>query len=151
MNKRISGLKSLTAATALLAFAASNVALSADTVAADTHVEGSRSYSLLDDPFMISLGTFLLTTKTKLELDGTSGATGTEIDTKKDLGFRDADRFRLDATWRFAPKHKVRAMYFSVNQSNTRTLDRDLVLDDVTYHTNVSVTAKNSTNVRAGV
>ena len=84
-------------------------------------VEGARDYSLLNDRFTVSLGTFLLTTQTKIAINGTAGNNGTEIDTEEDLGFRDADRFRLDATWRFAPKHKVRAMYFSVDQRNTRS------------------------------
>ncbi len=109
MNKRMLCLKSLAFAPVLLALAASNVALSADTVAGDTQVEGSSAQSLLDDRFMVSLGTFLLSQKTKIAIDG-AGGNGTVIDTEKDLGFKDADRFRLDATWRFAreaqdPRH----------------------------------------------
>ena len=132
----------------VLALAASNVALSANTtVAADTQVEGQREYSLLDDKFMISAGTFLLTTKTNVSINGTAGNIGTEIDTKKDLGFRDADRFRLDATWRFAEKHKIRAMYFSISQSNTRNIDHSITVGDTVYPVNASITAKNSTSV----
>jgi hypothetical protein len=146
MNKRNFGLTLI--APALLGFAAvPDVALSADTVADDTQVEGSRENSLLDDKFMVSLGTFLLTTKTNISIDGSAGNQGTEIDTKKDLGFRDADRFRLDATWRFAPKHKVRAMYFSIAQSNTRNIDHSITVGDTVYPVNGSITAKNSTSV----
>lgn len=116
-------------------------------IPADTKVEGTREGSLLDDKFMVSLGTFLLTTQTKIAIDGTAGNSGTVIDTEEDLGFRDADRFRLDATWRFAPKHKIRAMYFSVNQKNTRELDREITVGDTTYPVSVEVTAENSTKV----
>jgi hypothetical protein len=122
------------------------LALAAETPAADTKVEGSRSYSLLNDRFMVSAGTFLLTQKTNITIDGAAG-NGTEIDTKKDLGFKDADRFRLDATWRFAEKHKLRAMYFSVNQSHTQTLTRDITAGDTVYHANVDLTGKQSVDV----
>jgi hypothetical protein len=147
MNNRKTGLKLLAVAPLLLAAAASNVALSADTIAADTQVEGSSGYALLDDRFMVSLGTFLLSTTTKVQINGAAGAGGTVIDTAKDLGFKDADRFRLDATWRLARKHKIRAMYFSIAQSNTKNLERDITVGDTVYHTNATVTARNSTNV----
>ena len=126
MNNWYSGNRLLRLRTRIWLLAASGLAMSAETPAAGTSVEGSRDYSLLDDRFMVSLGTFLLTTQTKIAIDGTSGNNGTEIDTEKDLGFRDADRFRLDATWRFAPKHKVRAMYFTrLPEEHPRTRRRD--------------------------
>ena len=66
-------------------------------------VEGSRDYFLLDDRFMVSAGTFLLTTQTKIAINGTAGNNGTEIDTEEDLGFRDADPFAASMrAWRFA-------------------------------------------------
>ncbi|MEY2853447.1 MAG: hypothetical protein RL030_579, partial [Pseudomonadota bacterium] len=120
---------------------------SAESGTGNIKVEASRESPLLDDAFMVSLGTFLLTTKTKISIDGTAGNSGTVIDTKKDLGFKDADRFRLDATWRFAPNHKIRAMYFSISQSNTQMLDRDITVGDTVYPVNIEVTARNSTTV----
>jgi hypothetical protein len=120
---------------------------SADSMPVKAEVAATRDSPLLDDPFMVSLGTFLLTTKTRVSIDGTAGNSGTVIDTKKDLGFKDADRFRLDATWRFAPNHKIRAMYFGISQSNTQTLDRDITVGDTVYPVNIEVTAKNSTTV----
>jgi hypothetical protein len=146
MNKRLLCLKLSAVAPVLAALAASNVALSADAPAADTQVEASSPRSLLDDRFMISLGTFLLSQKTKVEIDG-AGGNGTEIDTEKDLGFKDADRFRLDATWRFAEKHKIRAMYFNVGQSATKQLERSITVDDTTYPVSATVTSKKSTDV----
>ncbi|MEY2854407.1 MAG: hypothetical protein RL030_1539 [Pseudomonadota bacterium] len=131
----------------LFILVAPGLGYSADESAGSIKVNASRNSPLLDDPFSVSLGTFLLTTKTKISIDGTGGNSGTVIDTKKDLGFKDADRFRLDATWRFAPNHKVRAMYFSISQSNTQMLDRDITVGDTVYPVNVEVTAKNSTSV----
>jgi hypothetical protein len=146
MKKQITIYGSLSIAAVILALNVPGLALAAETPAADTKVEGSRSYSLLNDRFMVSAGTFLLTQKTNITIDGAAG-NGTEIDTKKDLGFKDADRFRLDATWRFAEKHKLRAMYFSVNQSHTQTLTRDITAGDTVYHANVDLTGKQSVDV----
>jgi hypothetical protein len=148
MKMRNTNIKTLGLFSIALVLAAPGLVLAADTtVAADTEVEGSRDYSLLDDKFMVSLGTFLLTTKTNISINGSAGNQGTEIDTKKDLGFRDADRIRLDATWRFAPKHKVRAMFFNLAQSNTRNIDHSITVGDTVYPINGSITAKNSISV----
>ena len=103
--------------------------------------------SLLNDKFMVSLGTFLLDTKTKISVDGTTGNSGTVVDLDRDLGFKDSDRFRLDATWRFAPRHKVRALYFDTNESRTKTLERSLTIGDTVYPVNASLTAENSTRI----
>jgi hypothetical protein len=147
MNNWLSGNRVLRFAPVLLVLATPSLAMSAETPAAGTNVEGSRDYSLLDDRFMVSLGTFMLTSETKLAINGTGGNNGTEIDTEKDLGFRDADRFRLDATWRFAPKHKVRAMYFTVSQKNTRELENEITVGDTTYPVTAEVSANFSTKV----
>jgi hypothetical protein len=102
---------------------------------------------LLNDRFMVSLGTFLLNTETKVSVNGSSGATGTVIDLNKDLGLKDANRFRFDATWRFKPHHKLRAMYFDTSQSSTRTLSSSITIRDTVYPVNAAVTAKTSTTI----
>jgi hypothetical protein len=131
----------------LILAVAPGVARAADGDPVKAEVQVSRNSPLLDDPFNVSLGTFLLTTETRISIDGTAGNSGTVIDTEQDLGFKDSDRFRVDATWRFAPRHKVRAMYFSISQSNTQVLDRDITVGDTVYPVNVEVTAENSTSV----
>jgi hypothetical protein len=103
--------------------------------------------SLLDDKFMVSLGTFLLDTKTEISVNGSTGNSGTVVDLNRDLGLKDSDRFRLDATWRFAPRHKIRALYFDTNQSKTKTLERSLTIGDTVYPASASLTAENSTTI----
>ena len=102
---------------------------------------------LLNDTFTASLGTFLLDTRTTISLDGSAGNSGTVVDLKRDLGFKDSDRFRVDATWRFAKRHKVRLMYFDTSRSGTTTLDRDITIRDTVYAVGGDVTAENSTTV----
>ena len=64
----------------------------------------------LGDAFHLSLGTFVVNTDTKLRLDGDAGEQGRQIDWEKNFGEGDVNRFRLDGYWRFADRHKLRAL-----------------------------------------
>lgn len=100
----------------------------------------------LTDRFSVSLGGFLLNTKTTIRVDG-EGTRGTEIDSERDLGLKDSDRFRADAYWRMTPRQKLRVMYFSTSNEANKTLDRDLIFNDTVYPVNLDVHAKNETTV----
>src|SRR4030095_13238665 len=50
-----------------------------------------------------------------------------------------ATRARIDALWRINPKHHVRLLYFNNSTSRTKTLDRDIVWGDTTYHVGANV------------
>ncbi|MBS0579285.1 MAG: hypothetical protein JSR36_08495 [Proteobacteria bacterium] len=93
----------------------------------------AESTGLLNDTIDVSLGTFLLSTDTRVTLNGTTGDLGTDVNLGRDLGIHDANRFRVDATWRFFKRHKLRAMYFSNNQRADKSIDRDLTIGDTTY------------------
>jgi len=113
----------------------------------DVQASAESGSGPLNDRFMLSLGTFLLSTNTKVQVNGTGGSTGTEVDFDKDLGLKDSDRFRVDGTWRFFQRHKLRAMYFSTSQSRTRDLDRDITIGDTTYPIDGSIKATNDTTI----
>lgn len=100
----------------------------------------------LNDRFNFQLGGFLLSTETTVRVDG-EFTRGTEIDTERDLGLEDSDRFRIDAYWRIAPKHKIRLMYFDTSNEANRTLDRELVFNDTVYPVNLDVHAGTETQV----
>jgi hypothetical protein len=80
-------------------------------VAPAVHAEAGNP---LTDRFSVSLGGFLLNTETTIRVDG-EGTRGSEIDTERDLGLSDSDRFRVDAYWRMTPRQKLRVMYFETN------------------------------------
>jgi hypothetical protein len=105
------------------------------------------STGLLDDTISLSLGTFLLSTDTHVTLNGHSGQTGSDVDLGRDLGVGDSNRFRVDATWRFAKRHKLRAMYFDTSQRAEKTIDRTLVIGDTTYDVGASLQSTNSTKI----
>src|SRR5688572_11934163 len=60
--------------------------------------------------FSVELGTFLVSTDTKVRVDGSAGEEGTDFDAERTLGFNDSTRFRADAAWRFASRHSITAM-----------------------------------------
>lgn len=99
----------------------------------------------LNDRFSVSLGGFLLNTSTEIRVDGE--AAGTEINTERDLGLQDSDRFRIDAYWRMTPRQKLRLMYFDTNNTATKTLERDIEVGDEIYEVDLDVRAKTETQV----
>lgn len=102
----------------------------------------SRGPNLLEDPFQISLGTYIVSADTTIRLDATNEDTGTTVDWDRVVGGGDANRFRLDGAWRFADRHKVRAMWFDFSRSRTEALDREIEWGDEVFPVSVEATAK---------
>jgi hypothetical protein len=100
----------------------------------------------LTDRFSVGVGTFLLSTSTRVRVDGTVGS-GAVIDAERDLGLHDADRFRIDTYWRFAERHKVRAMYFDTKRTAEHTIDRDLQVGDTVFPIDARLDASMQTRV----
>jgi len=111
-------------------------------VAPALHAEAGNP---LNDKFSVSLGGFLLSTKTTLRVDG--DVRGTEINSGRDLGLKDSDRFRLDAYWRMTPRQKLRLMYFDTNNSAVKTLEREIEVGDDVYPVDLEVEARTKTQV----
>jgi hypothetical protein len=100
-----------------------------------------------DNRFQVELGTFFVSTDTTMRVDGEVTQTGTSFDAEQELGFDDANRFRAEAAWRFAPRHRLRAMYFDNDRSNTRRLDEEIEFDDTTFPVGAEVNAQNRTTI----
>lgn len=103
---------------------------------------GEDSPGVLRDTFNIALGTFIVNTDTTLRLDGEAGEQGTQIDWEKNFGEGDAYRFRLDGYWRFAERHKLRALVFSSSRSGSRTFEDDITWDGETFPASAAVDGK---------
>ena len=73
--------------------------------------EGTTARGPIDQDWQFSLGTFLVTSDTKLKVNGDT-IEGTDVNWENTFGLKDKDQFRLDAFWRFAERHKLRAMWF---------------------------------------
>lgn len=96
----------------------------------------------LGDSFYIAVGTFIVDTDTTLRLDGDAGQQGIPIDWEKNFGDGDVNRFRLDAYWRFADRHKLRALVFSSSRSASRTFDDEIEWGGETFQANAAIDGK---------
>jgi hypothetical protein len=84
-------------------------------------------------PFHVSLGTFLVNSDTEVQVDGRLNS-GTPIDWEKTFGDEgDQTRVRLDGSWRFAKRHKVRAMIFNTSRSDSREFEQDIEWEDEVF------------------
>jgi hypothetical protein len=102
----------------------------------------SDAPNVLSDAFYIAVGTFVVNTDTTLRLDGDAGEQGKPIDWEKNFGEGDVNRFRLDGYWRFADRHKVRAMVFSSSRSGSRTFADDVDWGGETFQANATIDGK---------
>jgi hypothetical protein len=100
------------------------------------------SPNLLDDTFMASLGVFILDSKTTVRLDGPSGEVGTNFDWEEGFGGSDGSRFRIDGAWRFADRHKVRAMWFNFSRERSAVFDREVEWGDATFPIGATIDGK---------
>jgi hypothetical protein len=94
---------------------------------------------LLNDRFNVSLGTFAVRTDTTVRVDGSVTDLGTPIDWEETFGKGDANRFRVDAYWRFADRHKLRALVFDSRANRTVTLDKEIEFDGEFFPVNARV------------
>jgi hypothetical protein len=95
----------------------------------------------LTDRFQVTLGTFFVTNEPTVQLDGDTEE-GDRVDWDKKLGEVDATRLRLDGYWRFAPRHKVRAMAFRMSRENDVVLGENIDWGGHTYPLSAQVRAK---------
>jgi hypothetical protein len=95
--------------------------------------------NLLEDKFNVTLGTFILESNSRVRLDGPTGELGTDFDWEQNFGGSDANRFRVDGAWRFADRHKVRAMWFNFSHNRSAVFDEEVDWGDVTFPVDVTV------------
>jgi hypothetical protein len=94
---------------------------------------------LLQRDFFVSLGTFTVNADTDVRLAGEAGS-GTPVDFDRTFGDEDTTRLRLDAYWRFADRHKLRAIWFDASTDATRNLDAEIDWGDETFPVGAAVT-----------
>lgn len=92
----------------------------------------------LDDAFAVSLASFVLSSDTKVRLDGDTSA-GTEFDWENTFGIGDATRFRVDGQWRFAERHKLRFLWFKNSNTRSKKFEQDIEWNGVVYPVSAKV------------
>jgi len=83
------------------------------------------------DKYMLRLGGYIVdNSDTQFSIAGDLGL-GTVIDYSKDLGGESRDTVpRIDAYYRFNPRHRINFTAFSIDRSGVRTLAVDVVIND---------------------
>jgi hypothetical protein len=98
--------------------------------------------------FIVDAGYFFVSTDMRVRVDGeTTASVGSDVDYDDTFGIGDFDRFRAEASWRIAPRHLLRAMYFQNNRSASRSLERDVSFGDETFPLGVTVNARSELTV----
>jgi hypothetical protein len=97
-----------------------------------------ESPDVLEDPWQLSLGSFIVDSDTDVRLDGDT-QTGTNVDWENTFGGGEVTRFRIDGQWRFAERHKARFMWFNSSRSRSRTLSEEINWGDETFPVNAKV------------
>ena len=102
----------------------------------------------LESKFIVDVGYFFLSTDMRVRVDGdTPSEVGSDIDYDDTFGIGDFDRFRVDASWRIAPRHLMRAMYFQNNRHATRAIDREVNFGEETFPVGVTVDAHSNLTI----
>jgi hypothetical protein len=94
---------------------------------------GAEAPDLLKEPFIVSLGSYVISADTSVRVDGDAGERGTRVNWERTFGGGDLTRFRVDLQWRFAEHHKLRALWFNSDRSKTKTIDREINWGDTTF------------------
>ena len=102
----------------------------------------------LESKFIVDVGYFFLSTDMRVRVDGeTTAETGSDVDYDDTFGIGDFDRFRAEGSWRIAPRHLIRGMYFQNNRSATRSIDREVEFGGETFPVGASVTAQSDLTI----
>lgn len=97
---------------------------------------------LLSERFSVAAGGFILDTDTTLRYDANGLDRGTEFNWEDKFGDGDVTRFRVDAHWRFAERHKLRAMWFSTERDATQAVDETLEWGNASFPVGVEISSR---------
>jgi hypothetical protein len=97
----------------------------------------------MDERFRLDLGGFFQKFTTTIRVDSATLGRGTEISLEDDLGISaNQTNFRADGYWRFGRHARVDFGYTGWNRGASRTLDRDIVVGDTTYHAGATLDSR---------
>lgn len=103
----------------------------------------------LEDDFWLQVSAYWANVDTDIRVDAVATpGDGTEIDLEDDLGFDDKEVLpSFYGGARLGSGFSIAGEYYSLNRDTVATLDRDIVVQDVTYPTNATLTAGFDTDI----
>ena len=95
------------------------------------------------DKWMLRLGAYIVDgSDTQFSVAGDIGL-GTVIDYSRDLGGESRDTIpRIDAYYRFNPRHRIDFTSFSIDRAGSRTLSIDITIDDQDFSANETLNSE---------
>jgi hypothetical protein len=100
------------------------------------------------EKFKLTAGLFVPINNTKVQVEASGTANGTDIDFNKDLGFGASQlTFLANFQWRISRRSRVNLAYYNMNRTATHTLQKDITFNDQVYHINSSVSTYFNTSI----
>lgn len=91
----------------------------------------------------LQAGAYLPTFNSDVTIDSAALGTGTTVDLENDLGVDESlTSFRVDAFWRFLPRHRLDASYYRLERDGSRVVNRTLRIGDQTFTVGATVTSE---------
>ncbi|WP_149206735.1 hypothetical protein [Flavobacterium johnsoniae] len=92
--------------------------------------------------FKATAGAFFPVNNTEVEVNGTNGRIGTDIDFERDLGFQNNTvSFFGTFEWRASRRSRFNLEYFYLKRNSTKTLQKEIEFKDHVYPVNAEVAA----------
>ena len=113
-----------------------------------TSDESTPAQHLINDKWVITAGTFILSSNLDANLNGNANTTYQKVDFDQEFGTNsDVTVIRAGILWRWTPRQHLRFEFFHNRVSGTRTLDKNIEWGDYTFLANASVSAKNTFDI----
>lgn len=112
-----------------------------------TNSDELQDYNVEDLPwhgrrFKVTAGAFFPVNNTEVEVNGTNGNIGTDIDFEKDLGFQNNTvSFFGTVEWRASRRSRFNLEYFYLKRNSEKTLQKEIEFQDHTYPVDAKVSA----------
>lgn len=89
-------------------------------------------FSPTEERLRLSLGTVYLDSKTTLQIDSSSGVTGTPVNAENDFGMNKDDfEAKFQLMLRLGERNRVRFDYFSLDRTGNTTINKDILFRNV--------------------
>jgi len=99
-----------------------------------------------EETFKVNLGGIINQNNTSLRLDSSSGSSR-EVNLE-DAGLQeDSSSFLGEATWRFAPKHRIGVQTFAIQRSGTKVTTQDIQLGDDVVPAGTTLSAESKSQI----
>jgi hypothetical protein len=100
------------------------------------------------EKFKLTAGLFVPINNTRVQVEATGSAAGTDIDFQKDLGFGASQlTYLLNFQWRISRRSRLNLSYYNMNRSATHKLEKDITFNDKTYSINNTVETYFNTSI----